>query len=48
MSATYNCRSVVLSVNIFVSVFVCEFTFGQLSVDELSYNSLNNSQSICM
>ena len=39
MSATCLCRSVVVSVNIFcLSVFVCELTFGQLSVGELSHN----------
>ena len=50
VSATCLCRSVVVSVNIFLSVllsvFVCELTFGQLSVGELSHNGefgpLNN------
>ena len=38
MSATCLCRSVVVSVNIFcLPVFVCELTFGQLSVGELSH-----------
>ena len=42
MSATCLCRSVVVSVNIFwLSVFVCELTFGQLSVGELSHNEFS-------
>ena len=42
MSATCLCRSVVMSVNFFfcLSVFVCELTFGQLSVGELSQNDV--------
>ena len=40
MSVTCLCRSVVMSLNIFcLSVFVCELTFGQLSVGELSHNA---------
>ena len=43
MSATCLCRSVVASVNIFcLSVFVCELTFGQLSVGELSHNDIHS------
>ena len=39
MSVTCLCQSVVVSVNIFcLSVFVCELTFGELSVGELSHN----------
>ena len=39
MSATYLCRSVVVSVNIFLpDRFVCELTFDQLSVGGLSHN----------
>ena len=39
MSATCLCRSVVVSVNFFcLLVFVCELTFSQLSVGELSHN----------
>ena len=43
MSATCLCRSVVVSVNIFCLLvsFVCELTFDQLSVGELSHNGTN-------
>ena len=45
MSATCLCRSVVVSVNIFCqSVFVCELTFGQLPVGELSHNAFFTSE----
>ena len=43
MSVTIHCQSVVVSMHIFcLSGFVCEFTFGQLSVGELSYNRNDN------
>ena len=43
MSAICLCRSVVVSVNFFcLSVFVCELTFGQLSVGELSHNGVKS------
>ena len=39
MSATCLFRSVVVSLNFScLSFFVCELTFGQLSVSELSHN----------
>ena len=42
MSATCLCRSVVVSVKFFcLSVLVCELTFGQLSVGELSHNAVS-------
>ena len=45
MSATYHCRSVVVSLNIFLSVSFCLRVFsGQLSVGELSNNVCSNQR----